>query len=204
MIIHNLPLFLPDDKRIGLALSGGADSSIIAYILMSNLKQPITFYTFASKQKKYSTSITSKAVIEKCIELTGNNSVNHVIKYGDVQDRDIFLGFLKENLKNNVDLIYTGTTNTPSISDLETFNSKLNGDISTRRDPSIRKSVFSNGVYSPFINHNKAFIKELYEKYGLLDTLFPITRSCESTDLVSGHCGKCWWCEERLWAFNLV
>jgi 7-cyano-7-deazaguanine synthase in queuosine biosynthesis len=204
MIISNTSLFLPNDKRVGIALSGGADSSIIAYILMANLKQQLNFYTFASKEKKYATVHVTNKVIEKCIELTGNTNVTHHIKYGETQERDIFLSFLKENLKNNVDLIYTGTTNSPLIDDLESFNSKLKEDIALRRDPSIRKPVFSNGIYSPFINQNKAFIKELYEKHGLLDTLFPITRSCESTDLVSGHCEKCWWCEERIWAFNRV
>jgi len=42
----------------------------------------------------------------------------------------------------------------------------------------------------------------------LLETLFPVTRSCEWNEHVVGedpgmeHCGNCWWCHERKWAFG--
>jgi 7-cyano-7-deazaguanine synthase in queuosine biosynthesis len=55
----------------------------------------------------------------------------------------------------------------------------------------------------PFRNIDKKGIAELYEKFGLLDTLFPITRSCELTTTdFSEHCGTCWFCEERKWGFG--
>ena len=58
-------------------------------------------------------------------------------------------------------------------------------------------------VFSPLINVDKKAVAELYEYYGLLDTLFPITRSCEdwTTDF-SSHCGVCWFCLERKWGFG--
>ena len=62
----------------------------------------------------------------------------------------------------------------------------------------------------PLINIDKQGVKELYEKFGLLDTLYPLTRSCESfTDDFSKHCGEykdeqdvCWFCKERYWGFG--
>ena len=37
-----------------------------------------------------------------------------------------------------------------------------------------------------------------------LGVLFPVTRSCELKGKLEyyGHCGKCWWCEERQWGFD--
>jgi len=59
----------------------------------------------------------------------------------------------------------------------------------------------------------------MYKELNLLDSLFPITRSCEYDiywqtnseewkkdvpDPGIGHCNKCWWCKERKWGFNNV
>lgn len=54
----------------------------------------------------------------------------------------------------------------------------------------------------PFFNMNKKDIAKMYEDEGLMDTLWPVTRSCESETMSEGHCGECWWCQERLWAFG--
>lgn len=54
----------------------------------------------------------------------------------------------------------------------------------------------------PYYNMDKKGIAKMYEDEGLMDTLFPCTRSCESDTQMTGHCGQCWWCEERMWAFG--
>ena len=52
----------------------------------------------------------------------------------------------------------------------------------------------------------RAHIKMLYEKYDVLDTLFPLTASCigwpHETDNGRHPCKVCVWCKERLWAFG--
>ena len=40
-----------------------------------------------------------------------------------------------------------------------------------------------------------------------MDTLFPITRSCEAWAKdeeyhIEKHCEDCWWCRERYWGFG--
>ena len=42
----------------------------------------------------------------------------------------------------------------------------------------------------------------MYTELGIMDSLFTVTRSCESVTLTEGHCGECWWCQERMWGFN--
>ena len=51
-------------------------------------------------------------------------------------------------------------------------------------------------------NFDKKELAQIYKEYDLLDTLFPVTRSCEGWQNITGHCGKCWWCEERMWGFG--
>ena len=67
-----------------------------------------------------------------------------------------------------------------------------------------KQTVYGNKVF-PFKNIDKKGIAELYEMHGLVDTLYPITRTCEDysndPDDVQ-HCGECVWCQERLWGFG--
>ena len=64
-------------------------------------------------------------------------------------------------------------------------------------------------MFRPIINLNKKEIAEIYKEFGLLDTLFNQTRSCEnpSTEITQNfetHCGECWWCKEREWGFGKI
>jgi hypothetical protein len=59
-------------------------------------------------------------------------------------------------------------------------------------------------AYIPFFNHDKQDIAKLYRALGVEDTLLPVTRSCETDSHIGSHCGTCWWCRERRWAFGYV
>jgi 7-cyano-7-deazaguanine synthase in queuosine biosynthesis len=204
MIINNITIEVPPGI-LGLSLSGGADSALLAYILMKTTTNPIHFFTVASKIKHRATIYSSVNVINKCIELTNNTNIFHHITYVEEQKRETFFQFLENQVDTKiVDIMYTATTNSPSKSVLDSFSSKLENDILKRRDPSTIKNVYSHSrkIYHPFVNIDKKDIKQLYEQLEILDSIFPLTRSCESVNLSNGHCGKCWWCEERFWAFS--
>ena len=56
---------------------------------------------------------------------------------------------------------------------------------------------------------DKQGLGKLYKEHDLMESLFPLTYSCEyySRDKMYGdvgdkHCGKCWWCQEREWGFG--
>jgi len=76
------------------------------------------------------------------------------------------------------------------------------------RTPMERTSaiVEPEGTHFPWKNFTKKDLANLYEVHDLLDTLFPLTRSCEGeaeeTMNFTKHCGRCWWCQERMWAFG--
>lgn len=61
-------------------------------------------------------------------------------------------------------------------------------------------------MYLPFATYDKRTVYQLYKHYELLDTLYPYTWSCEDdmqyqTDNPT-HCGTCYFCLERIYAFG--
>ena len=76
----------------------------------------------------------------------------------------------------------------------------------TRRDVSNKPNITYN-VYQPYINVNKRFVAGVFKEEGLMEDLFPITRSCvgsgKQTKDFTAWCWQCFWCYEKAWAFNL-
>lgn len=189
---------------IGISHSGGADSAILLYILMKYHCEPIHVFTCASKEKFRVAPHIALNVISKCMDLTGRKDIYHHTHFVDSQNLENLFEVQNElyNL-NLVKCIYTGATAIPPLDVCSTFK---NGTVLLdRRDPNKIRPLYAGDrkqFYTPFFNHNKKDIFLLYKTLEVLDDLFPITRSCESLELKSGHCGKCWWCEERAWAFG--
>ena len=70
-----------------------------------------------------------------------------------------------------------------------------------------KDSEFLN-IYQAYINVDKKFVAGVYQENGLMETLFPMTRSCvgtaRQTDNFARECHQCFWCHERKWAFDLI
>lgn len=187
------------DGPIGVSCSGGADSAVLLYILLSHSTRPIHIFTCASEFKNYSSAYTATSVVNKCIRLTNNNNIFHHIHYVKKQNID---NLFYQDQFNNMTVLYTGITANPSYEIQNTFCTP--SEENHERAPDQVRSVYSfnNQIYTPFTNINKKTIAKMYTELNLLDSLYPVTRSCESLNLTEGHCGECWWCEERLWGFG--
>ena len=76
------------------------------------------------------------------------------------------------------------------------------------RDPGKNKAQMGRSLYHPYINVDKKFVASIYKTHNLMNTLFPLTRSCvgreEETDNYTKECHKCFWCYEKRWAFDLT
>ena len=59
-------------------------------------------------------------------------------------------------------------------------------------------------TYEPFRNADKRVPFWLADKFGVLEDILSITRSCEgdiwNTENFTKECNECWWCLERSWA----
>ena len=62
-------------------------------------------------------------------------------------------------------------------------------------------------IYQAYVNVDKKFVAGVYQENNLMETLFPLTGSCvgtaRQTDNFKHECGKCFWCYEKSWAFDL-
>jgi 7-cyano-7-deazaguanine synthase in queuosine biosynthesis len=192
-------------NKPGISVSGGADSALLLYILMTNATDTIHIFTTGNNQKFRRNVIVATSLVEKLIQITNNSNVEHHISYEEIQNTKTLypkLGFYKKT--GLVDVIYTGITANPPKHIAATFKFPITEN---NRDPEVQHNTKLGIFYTPFCNHDKSKIAEIYKKLKITE-VFNYTRSCEYHNEMSiqdpglGHCGECWWCQERIWAFG--
>jgi 7-cyano-7-deazaguanine synthase in queuosine biosynthesis len=181
---------------VSIVVSGGADSAILLYLLLRNQESTVHITTLTNKQKFYRNAVPASNVVKFCVNATGNNNITHKFLYEDYQNDKSFTKMI-ESMETKIKIM--------GLTDLPPKDSQLDIPVLPKNDirnnPSPR-NLWKGDMYFPFANMNKKDIAKIYIKNDLLDTLFPLTTSCESLDDITGHCGLCWWCKERLWAFG--
>ena len=193
------------DGPIGISCSGGVDSSLLLYILMANCTDTIHIFTLSNDRKGRANAVIVPKVIERCIQLTGNLNVIQHSYYAADQIENTLFDVPREYLKNKtISCIFFAITANPPADVV--FAAQ--GSEQSNRDPlTIKKEIEYDGfLYQPFVNKDKKTIADIYKQLNLMETLFPVTRSCEQIGKLEyyDHCGKCWWCEERQWGFGRV
>ena len=193
------------DGPIGICCSGGVDSSLLLYILMANCTDTIHIFTLSNDRKGRANAVIVPKVIERCIQLTGNLNVIQHSYYAADQIENTLFDVPREYLKNKtISCIFFAITANPPTDVVFTAQ----GSEQSNRDPlTIKKEIEYDGfLYQPFVNKDKKTIADIYKQLNLMETLFPVTRSCEQIGKLEyyDHCGKCWWCEERQWGFGRV
>lgn len=199
-------------KNVGIKISGGADSAIVAYMLALYKKNyrpdiSLNLITTLAETKPFQIEF-SKRVAEKITDLLDIPFDNHytnisragfdyIAEQKDLQDR-----LYSEGL---IDVHFMGMTANPPDHVLTEYGFSPEDTAHTieRTRKSVPHPVRIGRSYKPLINIDKKGVAELYNSLGVMDSLFPLTRSCEdiTTDF-SSHCGKCWWCKERMWGFG--
>ena len=118
----------------------------------------------------------------------------------------------------NRPISYGGVTKNPPLSETQFYDDlhkdwKIGKWITLRDADTVREGdVTKRNEHwcTPFTNMDKKALYEYYVNYNVLENLFPLTRSCEdpgtAQQIIDGvsdkHCGYCWWCLEREWAFG--
>ncbi len=201
------------DGPVGIMVSGGADSAILLYHLMKHSKDKIHIFSLGNNDKRRLNLSVATQVVEKCIQLTGNINIEHHINYCETQTLNSLLVMPKQFIEEKrIKIVYSGVTSNPPKKVLDTFKLK---SLELDRDPNVERDVLSvdDIWYSPWTNIDKKIIASMFKEENLIETLFSITRSCaydpthhyfieNVKDPGYGHCGECWWCEERYWAFG--
>jgi hypothetical protein len=201
-------------KKIGITLTGGADSAIMLYMLMVFKKEyrpdlEIVPITPIDSRKPYQ-EIFAKAVIdyvENKLAIKLNDTNLHLTELLDGErenyqfNKSVWVNKVKTY--NGLQETYMSETLNPSY-DIEHdwFFAGAGRDPSRDVVADLSLSRYVRN-HHPFRNINKQGVRELYEYYNVLDELFPLTRSCENiTTNFKMHCGFCWACAEREWGFD--
>lgn len=220
-IPHETPLGKPVNT-IGIWMSGGADSSLLCYLLAEKIQAERLAVKILPLTIDYKRPFAKIAVNvrQKIEELLDANDIflEHIV-YHPAVDKDWTNEELAEQfqLKNKENIIlnkfqvlYSGITTNPPREVQEKFHWGVLEDVERKRGNTIHKETvryFVKDEYEffeikPFFQATKQRISDLYGDNDLINSLFPLTRSCEKIGTVIGHCGECWWCEERKWAFG--
>lgn len=193
---------------IGISASGGADSAILLYILMANLDSHSVLHTFTGQADSGNSGWPSKVndFVKRCTELTGfDRVVQHVFHIpGENTPSGLMAPLYKlaDDPDLALDIMYTGVTSDPPDSVLATFRNPA--PFYQRRNPNQTRPVYhlNRKWYTPFWNINKMTIANMYQQLSVMGQLFDLTFSCDNNSADNQHCGHCWWCEERQWAFG--
>ena len=219
-----------NSKKISVSLSGGADSAILFYHACDVLPDR-TFIPWSGYDTRRPDSIFYAMEVYEFVKNSYPN-VNilphHTFKYttttctaGDgtknwnwkKDSKSVAHHEAEYELweKHKFDLTLNGMTSNPPEDAIKKFKMDIDtghGIIEPRRHrdrPNWGLGGF-RPVYAPFTNEDKSYVKMMYEKYGVLDTLYPLTASCigfpHKTDNGQKPCMNCVWCKERLWAFG--
>ena len=187
-------------KKIGLAMSGGCDSSLLFYLLCKkiideDLGVKIYPLTLCHIDRKYISEIVHNIInLQKHLSFVSDPYV-----YISYYDRK----YTTENLKNflnpkkrNVDIIVRGTSKSlpENITKIPVYNDRENCD-----------DINSDKEWVPFVSLNKYDIALIYKMYNLKE-LFKLTASCSNYYIdkrgIGITCKKCRACIEKKIAFK--
>lgn len=212
-------------KSICVNMSGGADSTILFFIIAkyikdNNLDTKLSVATQNEKNKNYFMGQSVRKIIELVIkELNFKNFDTHFLYYSDAQSLERSDNFIEKMLNGNIIDLFIGGTTLPPITDKPAIIEDRDGNkidivdadnYKLTYNERLEKPVWNKNktMYKPFVKVDKKFIADMYDLFGMRETLFPLTRSCVTLaghrDYIDDntHCGKCWWCYERKWAFG--
>lgn len=197
--------------ELGLSFSGGADSAVLLYILLSSMTEKLHLYSFYSEKKAHIAEPITDRVLKKCMELTGNNNVVHHKEYIKEQTPMLVHNMLKSYiLRDGLSKMYNGISKFPPDDIISEFQEDIRSDdeyvYQRRKNTAVYTLYFGEqqAFYRPLANMDKKDVADLYRKLDIETQLFPLTRSCETVSSPEHHCGRCFWCEERHWGFGYL
>ena len=187
--------------NIGLALSGGADSALLLYLLAKMVKDRalssdiICMHGIDTKMK------ISVQPAEQIVEYVRNKFKNvniiletfsYAIDPKKLNKNDYHQPYYNEYMKRH---------NIPKIIRAVTQGMPNSGRPIVDRDIPPEKLIkySKDDITLPFGAVDKRWVKLQYRYQGIMD-LANMTVSCIADQ--KEPCRECWWCKERLWAFG--
>tara|TARA_Y100000015_G_scaffold41763_1_gene48280 strand:- start:799 stop:1521 length:723 start_codon:yes stop_codon:yes gene_type:complete len=211
---------LNEFKKIGINLSGGADSSLVMFMTCRELearKSDATIIPITGVHNARPTNIwNAEEIVQLFKEMFPSVNIGeHEVDYYDKnheKDKVNHHRAHEDRLRDNgtIEVLFHGRTANPTKAEAEKHNLMYKRE--ERRDRHGHDRVpyhehHGKPFYCPFEFVDKRFVATQYKKFNLMDNLFPLTASCveyaEKTDYFTKPCKECWWCREKKWAFDM-
>ena len=204
--------------KIGVSMSGGADSSLLCYLLAKKIKEEnlnVVIHPISAvfEVRPWSYDHARRAIGKiKTILNDGRMFGQHYkfnVDYNECQldeEKEKHFGHIFAFLHHNgfIEHFYSGKTKNPTQAVMDEFYDQQ--PQLDRNNPSQQNLYKGDNETIPWALVDKKFIIGMYAEEGLLNTLLPETRSCEGdekgTNGFTTTCDICWWCEEREWALK--
>jgi hypothetical protein len=194
---QTLEIKLPQGNRIGVLVSGGADSAILLYILAKlNLENnsPCTLIPFTVPKTDGSRPFAE--IVVGYVSHLLDVSLDAPIIVGDAtlhHSKQVLSGRNQAIAEHNLDCIVYGSQQVPPRELID-----IDWEYPFRPD---QIDYIEEKAYCPFALLDKRHTLDLYRIFDRFD-LLSLTHSC--TMVANGRCYKCFNCIERDWALNCL
>lgn len=180
-------------KNIAVALSGGADSALMLYLLAKEIRvtsKQCTLTPFTVPRPDGGANYSPKIVEYINNKLGISIAMPIIVGDGNVDHATVISVANKGLLDSGkYDLIFVAENKVPPI---------YTGAMPPVRSPS--KNAWKR-LALPFFNVQKHHLIDLYYQEGI-EEMLNYSHSC--TGLTSGRCNVCFNCQERAWAFSTL
>ena len=196
-----------NSKIVGLSMSGGADSTMLCYLLAKTIQEE-RLNTIIQPFNGYDIDVPGDSnKVPNIIDYIRNKFSTVEIRWpiatvfkGNYKDiKNSYIGTLRNKLEKNkvYDIFNSAISLGPPMEIQEKFES-----IMRLKGYPLYNEVESVDVNTgPFKHIDKRFIIQCYKDFKA-DVLLEMTESC--VQLNKCRTKKCWWCMEREWAMKEV
>jgi NH3-dependent NAD+ synthetase len=177
------------NSKIGLFVSGGFDSTTLAYLICDTIyEQKLTTELVIITVPRSDDSWRHSENVINWLEQEFNIKLDH-LSLGDPtlhHSKQVSSG-IQDMRKINPDMLLL-------LADTQNPSEEIHGTAP------VRIKSMNPLIYQPWFNLNKTEIIKIAQNLDILDTVSRLSHTC--TESIELRCNFCWQCQERAWAFS--
>lgn len=221
--------YIKSFEKIGVSVSGGTDSALLFYLICKFVPDVSILPWSANDIYRPTNLDAARSVYDAIKNHFPDREIKPMYEF-DIDTKDPYWRrFSRENYKNTYNLSIGGFTKNSIIShktellyETDEVRMHINGltanppeeivkqlgieNITEKRRYSKDNETKLKTMYKPFRNVDKKWVAGMYERFELMDWIYPLTQSCtgfaQETNFFTEPCKECFWCNEKKWAFG--